>query len=622
MTTPFTFDFETKGIQPRPDYPPAPVGLAYDWRRGTGYKQKYLAWGHPTGNNAQSVDGIDILEANWQKPLLCHNAAFDVAIAHEKFGLPLPEGAQINDTMFLAFLLDPYGDLGLKPLAERYLGIPPTERDAVRDWLYANKVVRKNVKKWGAHISAAPGTLVAPYASGDVSRTRELFKHLLPRVREAGMFEAYRRECELMPMLLDNSAQGIPLDHKRLARDTKRYEFILAEVERHLRMLWPKEIMGGVAPANFDSGDELAECLERDRRIVLPKTPTGRTSTAKDALLAAIPDCRVKGLLIYRSAIEKCLSTYMRPWLAQGSAMHCNWNQVRNYDDDGARTGRLSSSPNMQNLTNPEKYEEVAALMKRCRCDFDGFDFPNLRSYFIAPKGMVLFSRDYSQQEFRMLAHYEDGVLAERYRKNPNADMHETVKDIINEVTGIGIERKPTKTINFGKVYGMGATKLAAQLGLTLDGAYELLDAYDRALPSVKALMRECSDIGRQGGFITTIGGRRYYSPPAEVRDGGGVRTFEYKLLNYLMQGGSADQTKEAMRNWWNDRLRHSTNGTRFLMTVHDQLVGCAPRKEAKKESAALDRYMVEAFTLDVPTKTDPTYGTNFGEMKKEAALR
>jgi DNA polymerase I-like protein with 3'-5' exonuclease and polymerase domains len=71
------------------------------------------------------------------------------------------------------------------------------------------------------------------------------------------------------------------------------------------------------------------------------------------------------------------------------------------------------------------------------------------------------------------------------------------------------------------------------------------------------------------------------------------------------------------MRLWWNDRLKHSTNGTRFLMTIHDQLVGCAPRKLVKAESVALDRYMVEAFTLDVPTKTDPTYGTNFGEMKK-----
>ena len=215
-----------------------------------------------------------------------------------------------------------------------------------------------------------------------------------------------------------------------------------------------------------------------------------------------------------------------------------------------------------------------------------------------------------------MLAHHEGGVLAQAYRDNPTLDMHEFVMNIINEVTNIGITRKPTKTINFGKAYGLGVPKLAHDLKLTIDKAWELMNAYDTALPSVKALMREVSAIGRRGEYVTTIGGRRYYAPPAAKRDDGSTMTFEYKMLNYLMQGGSADQTKEAMRLWW-DRLKASTNGTRFLLTVHDQMVGCCPRKDVKRESAALDEYMVNAFTLDVPTRTDPTIGTNFGEMKK-----
>lgn len=614
----FTFDFETAAIEPRPHYPPEPVGLAHTTRG----KPRYIAWGHPGDAKPESfTDAVDVLEAHWQEPLLCHNAAFDIAVAHERFGLPLPEGRNVNDTMFLAFLMDPYGDLGLKPLAERYLNVPPTERDAVRQWLQVNYRMpatnrKPTDKQCGALISKAPSSVVAPYACGDVSRTVDLFKHLYPRVCDAGMLTAYKRECDLVPMLLDNSAQGIPLNFTKLAHDTKHYEGVLAETEKHLRMLWPKEIQGGVAPANFDSGDELAEALERDKRIVLPKTPTGKTSTAKESLLSCIPDCRVKGLLLYRSAIEKCLSTYMRPWLAQGRVLHASWNQVRDYSDNGARTGRLSSSPNLQNLTNPEKYDELLTLMKRLRCAFEWVTFPNLRSYLVAPKGMVLFSRDYSQQEFRLLAHYEDGTLAQGYRDDPSLDMHVFVRNLINEVTSIGIERKPTKTINFGKIYGMGAAKLAMQLKVSLETAYEMLNAYDAALPSVKALMREVSGEGKNGNYITTLGGRRYYSPPAEIGDDERVRSFEYKLLNYLIQGGAADQTKEAMRLWWNDRLKHATNGTRFLLTVHDQLVGCCPRKDAKRESAVLDTYMRQAFTLDVPTKTDPTFGTNFGEMK------
>jgi DNA polymerase I-like protein with 3'-5' exonuclease and polymerase domains len=601
----FTFDFETAAIAPRPDYPPRPVGVAT--------VDGYLAWGHPTGNTHTAEAAQSLLATRWSDPLLCHNAAFDLAVAVERLGLPLPEGRQVNDTMFLAFLLDPYGDLGLKPLAERYLGIPPTERDAVRQWLQANVKMpttnrKPTDKQCGALISRAPADVVGPYAVGDCTRTRDLFAKLYPLVVEAGMREAYDRECAILPMLLDNSAQGIPLDHKRLYRDTASYEAELKQVDQALA-----RHLGRI---NLDSGDELADALESKLGVMLPTTPTGRRSTAKGTLLDALPDCRVKGLLVYRSALEKCLSTYMRPWVAQGVALHANWNQVRNYDDDGARTGRLSSSPNLQNMTNPEKYDEVYTLLRRCKVK-GCIELPNLRSYIVPPKGMVLFSRDYSQQEFRLLGHFEDGLIAQAYRDNPDTDMHVFTRDLINEVTHIGIARKPPKTINFGKVYGMGIAKLAASLGVTPEMAATMMNAYDTALPSVRGLMREVSNIGRRGEHITTIGGRRYYSPPA-VRDPdtGQVRTFEYKLLNYLIQGSAADQTKEAMRLWWELRLSRATNGTRFLLTVHDQLVGCAPKKEAKKESEVLADCMDLAFKLDVPMKSDPTYGINFGEMK------
>lgn len=606
----FTFDFESQAIEPRPHYPPAPVGVAYANGKTAA---RYLGWDHPTGNNAVYMEGRIALAKHWNDELLCHNAAFDIAVATEKMLLPMPLGSQINDTMFLAFLLDPYGELSLKPLAEQHLGIAPEERDAVRDWLYTHKVVRKSVKKWGAYIAQAPGELVAPYACGDVSRTLALYKHLAPIVKQRGMWDAYRRECDLLPMLLDNSKQGVPLDMMRLARDTEQYEVVLQMVDSILRSEWKRDF-GCAAPGNLDSGDELAQCLPPSVQRLLPRTPTGKMSTAKDALMEALPKCKCKALLLYRSALEKCLSTYMRPWAEQGAALHCNWNQVRDYSDRGARTGRLSSSPNLQNLTNPEKYEELHEFMRECRIDIRNFPLPNLRSYLVAPPGMVLFSRDYSQQEFRMLAHYEDGPLAQAYRDDPNTDLHTFVQGMVHDVTGLDLGRKPTKTINFGKVYGMGPPALAKKLKIAVDTAYDMTAAYDKALPSVKSLMREVMDVGKRGEFVTTIGGRRYYSPPAVESEFGGVRTAEYKLLNYIMQGGSADQTKKAMVDWWKGRL-YAQKDTRFLMTVHDQLVGCAPYDQAVEESEALDAYMVKAFQLDVPTKTDPTYGYNFGEM-------
>lgn len=607
------FDFETGAIQSRPAYPPTPVGLAIDLDPKT--PAQYLAWGHPEANDpdpeASLSRAIEVL--NGATDIVGHNIAFDLAVAHERMNVPLPEGKHVNDTMFLAFLLDPYGQLGLKPLATRYLGMPPTERDAVREWLETNKVVRRNLKSWGAYISRAPGDLVGKYAVGDVVRTRALFETLLPRVKEAGMMEAYRRECDLVPMLLENSARGVPLNRTRLARDTKEFELIFEKTERALRQCWKVEI-GSTPPANFDSNEELADALESGSRgIRLALTPTGKRSVAKATLEDAIPDGRVKGLLLYRSAIQKTLSTYLRPWLEQGKALHCNWNQVRNYDDDGARTGRLSSSPNLQNITNPERYEELWHKMQGWGCAYPWVRFPNLRSYIEAPKGHTLFAIDYSQQELRMLAHFEDDVLAAAYREDPLLDLHEFVSRLIQERTGIVLKRKATKTINFAKVYGAGRAKLAAQLGVDLDTGNYMVDAYEAALPSIAALQYELRAIGRQGDYITTLGGRRYFAEPARIVNGE-RRSFEYKLLNYLIQGSSADQTKEAMRQWYR---RIKGTDTRFLLTVHDEIVGCCPGDNVKREVAHLRECMEGAFSLDVPVGTDATVGKRYGAMKR-----
>ena len=479
----FIFDFETEAIAPRPDYPPKPVGLAWQARM----PPRYLSWGHPEGNTGALGDAEDVLERHLGTlPVLGHNVSFDLAVAHERMGLPLPEA--VNDTMFLAFLLDPYGELGLKPLAERYLGIPPAERDAVRDWLQANYKLpgtnrKPTPKQCGAYISKAPAGLVAPYAIGDVTRTRDLYAKLMPRVIDAGMLQAYQRECALVPMLLDNSAQGIPLARARLKRDTRKFEDIFTETEKNLRYCWKQEI-GSTPPGNFDSNEELADALEQTGRIKLPKTPTGKRSVAKDSVMSCVPDGKVKGLLLYRSAIEKCLSTYMRPWLEQGSTLNCNWNQVRDYSDNGARTGRLSSSPNLQNLTNPEKYADLHTQMRAWGCSFAWVEFPNLRSYLVAPKGMVLFGRDYSQQELRMLAHYEDGVLAEAYRSDPKTDLHEFTQKLIADITGLQLNRKQIKNINFAKIYGAGRAKLAAP---TIEEA-ELSDLEDPPTGSTPAV--------------------------------------------------------------------------------------------------------------------------------------
>jgi hypothetical protein len=173
------FDFESEEIQNRPDYPPKPVGLALYVLSGSMKQCHYYAWGHPTGNNCTEGDAIHAAWELLQDPStfwIAHNTAFDASIIVEKWSLEFP-WERSADTMLLAFLDNPYGELSLKPLAAKHLNMPPDEQDAVQQWLIRNGVVRSNDKQWGAHISKAPAEIVGPYALGDVIRTKGLFDY-------------------------------------------------------------------------------------------------------------------------------------------------------------------------------------------------------------------------------------------------------------------------------------------------------------------------------------------------------------------------------------------------------------------------------------------------------------
>ena len=171
-------DFETEAIDNRPNYPPEPVGLAI---YVDGELPYYMRWGHPIENNIDrafaTIEAAQILE-NTDHQLIFHNAPFDCSVFEEKMGLQVPWD-RVHDTMLLAFLFDPFGELSLKPLAEQLLGEPPEEQEAVREWLIRHGIVRSNDKAWGAHISKAPGNLVGTYAVGDVTRTMRLFKYFM-----------------------------------------------------------------------------------------------------------------------------------------------------------------------------------------------------------------------------------------------------------------------------------------------------------------------------------------------------------------------------------------------------------------------------------------------------------
>lgn len=603
-------DFESQAIGPRPaSWPPEPVGVAL---LPEGGQPEYLAWGHPTGNNCTGDDAVRrmVMLMSHHDALLCHNAAFDVAVLEERCGIVWRKA--IHDTLVLSFMADPYAPShGIKQMAERHLGMPPAERDAVRDWLIDNGVVRKNAtKQWGAHIADAPGDLVGAYAVGDVVRTRALFDKLYPTVPS----DAYAREVRTVRLAIDMERKGVLIDGARLGEDTERFERLLIVMHD-----WLRDALD--APGLVLSENEaLAAALESKYGIALPRTATGLHRTDKATLAEYVPDSQVKAALRWEGAVSYNLQTYMRPFLHQADAcdgrVHAQWNTVRGANErhggGGARTGRLSSSPNLQNLKDADgEGRLLASLNELFPCDWE---LPSIRGYVVPPKGHVIIGRDYSQIELRIAAHYEDDVIAARYRDEPLMDLHQWVVDIVWERFGVRLERRIAKNIGFGILYGAGAGAIAMQANIPYHEAATLKGVYLDALPSLRTLADATKDRGRSGGVITTLGGRLYKAEPPRIIDGE-RRTFEYKLLNYLIQGGAADLMKEAM-------LAADRAGLDLRLSVHDELVCYAPRDSAGSHMALLRRAMDEnalVSCIDVPVLSQGYMGTNWANTEDMA---
>lgn len=601
-----TIDFETHGIERRPEYPPVPVGVAI---KEYGRAAKYYAWGHPYENNCSKREARKALHRYFQNyNCIFHDASFDIEVAIVHLGLRFP--IEFEDTLFLAFLYDPRSkSLSLKPMAEEFLGMPPDEQEELREWILANTDCKDTkADPWGAHIAEAPGRLVGKYAKGDVIRTEGLYRFFYDEVKYMGMLDAYEREKKVLPIFEEMSREGIRINSRQLKKD-----IVLAEQERERltksirRRLKSKEL-------DIDSSQQLAKALDEQGKIdqwfyTRPsKThPNGQKSTSRENLFAGCNDKRLVNDLARYGKLGTYLSTFMCPWLASGlqyGRVFPSFNQVRSADERGktvgTRTGRPSSSaPNFLNVprnTDDEKY--MSGL-------------PWLRNYIFPDAGCVLNGRDYSQQEIRILAHFEKGSLNQQYKDNPDLDMHQYAMDLIFKMAGILLPRKILKTLAFGMLYGMGAKGLSKKLGIPKYEARRLKDTYLQVIPDVQQLIDDLKEMAQQDEPIVTWGGRLYWPEESKIVEGQ-LRNFDYKQLNYLIQGSAADITKQAMINVY-EHCEHS----RLMLQVYDELL-LSSKKQCRVSEMKKIKEAMESVPLSVKLLSTGKWSPkSWGDMKE-----
>tara|TARA_A100001388_G_scaffold56690_1_gene39054 strand:+ start:6231 stop:8111 length:1881 start_codon:yes stop_codon:yes gene_type:complete len=451
-----------------------------------------------------------------------------------------------------------------------------------------------------------PARYVGPYAEADAALPLEIYKLQEKKIKEQGLWDIFDLESRLLNMTLDMRFKGVRID---VDKAEQLNEKLLSE-EAELLVALRKECGTVVEPW---SADELSKAFN-SLDIWFPRTAKGNPSFTSDWLNShehpfakKIADWR-KINKMRRDFIEGiCLKQQ------HNGRIHAQFHALRK-DADGTRTGRFSSStPNLQQIPARDEYWG-----------------PLVRSLFLPDEGCKWACLDYSQQEPRVLVHYAnlrklsgaDKVVAE-YNENADTDFHEIVAEMA------GIPRKQAKVINLGMFYGMGIYRLAQQLDMEQADAKPIFEQYHSRVPFVRQLMYECTQSANNKGYIRTLLGRHRHFDLFEPADSRNTwpnretplgrdaamevwkdrplrRSFTHKALNALIQGSSADMTKKAMLDLYDD-------GIIPHITVHDEL------DFSVTDGLQADKYrdiMEHCVELTVPLKVDVEIGSNWGDIK------
>jgi len=110
--------------------------------------------------------------------------------------------------------------------------------------------------------------------------------------------------------------------------------------------------------------------------------------------------------------------------------------------------------------------------------------------------------------------------------------------------------------------------------------------------------------------------GRRRYFPGLQNPVNHQVRQREEReAINAPIQGTAADIMKVAMLRV-SKALQDKEPSVKCLLQVHDELVLECPAAQLAEIAALVQQVMENAYSLDVPLKTEARSGTNWGDLK------
>lgn len=519
---------------------------------------------------------------------LCHGKGWDIELKNKLHDVQIAE--PLIDENKRTYSLDSLG--------QKYLGRKKLKNE-MDEWCSKRKLKGDSRK----HIWEMPYDLVRPYVIEDLKMPIEIFNKQWEVLESEDLLPIYNIEIGLAPMLLSMRNTGIRLNTHLVDLNTnKLYEALLYQQSK-----MDKEY----GKFNFNSSAQIAKMMD-NLGIVYPRNDPTENMREKGITIGNPNlDAKVLGRMntpltkdiLQARTISILLNTFFLNSFTYSSVsgrLHCDFPRLRS-DTYGTVSGRFSSRhPNLQQIPAKDKVVyfpdgSESDMMELCR------------SCFLPEPGHLLGKTDYSQIEYRLIAHYARGKKSDevrrKYNEEPDTDYHQMVMD------WTGLHRKEAKVLNFGTSYFMGKETQKAQFGWTEEETEQFNSMYRKEVPFVFETRSHVAMIAKRRGYITTILNRR-----ARVSGWHRDNKKEYQFFNRLIQGSAADILKKAMYDCWEAGIYDVLIPH---LTVHDELVVSVPPTKEGMEAYREQKHIMETgVNLRVPLIADAEIGSNWANVK------
>ena len=517
--------------------------------------------------------------SNNQTKLVGQNLKFDLPILN-RHGIKVTEF--LGDTMLMSYVLNSTGTRhGLDRMAVHYLQYQPMKYEEVAG--SASKQINF------AQVEIPAATF---YAAEDADITFRLFNLLDKKLqKEPKLINLLKTlEYPMLKSLLRVETNGAKINTNMLAEYSKELGLKIDKLSKTAFKMAGEEF-------NMDSPKQLVEILYNKLELpVLKKTPKGQPSTNEDTLQRLAEEYELPKVIIQYRGLAKLKSTYTDSLI---NIQHPDTKRIHtSYQQAVTSTGRLSSTePNLQNI--PIKTAEGRKI----------------REAFVAEKGNVLISADYSQIELRIMAHLSgDKNLTHAF--NNNIDVHSATA---SEIFDVPLEevttdhRRSAKAINFGLIYGMSAFGLTRQLGIPRHEAQAYLDTYFERYTGVREYMDSTKELAKKNLYVETILGRKLHVTEINASNGLRRQAAERAAINAPLQGSAADIIKKAMIDV-DEWIGEDNPNIQMIMQVHDELIFEVKKDFALEALVQVTKLMESAVQLDIPLVVDANQGANWNE--------